>query len=671
MLIDDAQWIDRESIDALLFAARRIEAECVAFVFAASDGGDALEGSGLRELCLRPLDDAAAAELLADQAADLAPQVRDRIIRDACGNPLALIELPAALTAEQRAGGLSSAWPGIGGAPTSGWVRRNFGDQIRALPERSQILLLVAAAADTGDAALILEAARDLGVSLADLEPVEGRRLMRFAGGRLLFRHPLIRTSAYEDAPLTRRLAVHRALAGVLEGEEHVARRAWHLAAAADGPDENIAAELERGAEQARERCGHATVAAAYERAAQLSPDPSRRGHRLSVAAHAAGEAGQPRRAAMLADQAAAHITDPLVLADLARCRAALAFEQGHPEAAHAMLIEAAAPIACRAPEKAAFIMFEAMSAAWSANDEDLVSVTAERLSAMNLPETRQVRPLVRGAEGIAHIFMRRPGIGIPALREMTAELRNHGRSLVLWERAGIGAWDHLMGDLQASHDGALAIERECRDRGAIGVLPRTLLRLAYSQLFVGLPDDACASATEGVRIAQETHQPQYVSLLKAFLATLAAMEGDEERCRELTGEVTANGTSLGAARCASAIGQLDLRWAGTTPRCACWGPRRLPCGTPSRSTASRIWSRRRSALGSPSGRVRRCRGSRRGPRPPPSRGPPRSRCAAAPCWHRTVRPSRNYAEAVRLHLKAAIRSSAPGRSSSSGKAAP
>ena len=558
-LVDDVQWIDQASTDALLFAARRLGAEPVALVFAVRDGDATPDTPGPGELRLRSLDDTAARELLADHAADLIPQVRDRIIKEACGNPLALIELAAALTPDQRAGLLTLPAFGAGVLPASGWVRRNFDGRIQKLPEPARTLLLVAAADDTGDPAVVLEAAGRLGVSLADLESAEDQKLLRITDGRLAFRHPLIRTAVYEGARLTRRLAVHRALAEVLSDGEHAARRAWHLAAATDGPDEKVAAALEHSAEQARARGGHSAVATAYERAAQLSRDPERRAQRLSAAAHAAGEAGQPRRATTLADQAASHLTDPLTLAELARIRATMALEQGRPKAAHDTLVMAAHPIAGQAPGMTASMMFEAMSAAWIAGDDVRAASTAERLSELGLPETLEARPLVRGADGLAHMFMRRPDKGIPALRELAAVMRARGRSLALWQRASIGTFDCLTGDFQTSHDSAVALVQECREQGAIGVLPRALLWLAHSQLFLGHHRDTLASTLEGLRIAQETSQAQWVGLLKALLVYLAAVEGDEERCQTIAEEVIATGETLNAARCSCALSLLDL----------------------------------------------------------------------------------------------------------------
>ncbi len=265
-LIDDVQWIDQASLDALTFAARRLEAEPVALVFAGRDEGRSVHLPGTAELRPQRLSSADTTRLLEEQKVDLASDVRERIVEEAQGNPLALIELTAALTPEQRAGRAAIAPTAL---PANGRVQKAFMDRIADLPAESRDLLLVAAADDTGDAALVLKAAQHVGAALESLQPLEQGRLLRLTDRRLTFRHPLIRAAAYQGAPLTQRLAAHRALAESLEGPSHADRRAWHLAAAATEPDEEVAAALERAAENARIRSGTEANAAEGLRIAQ------------------------------------------------------------------------------------------------------------------------------------------------------------------------------------------------------------------------------------------------------------------------------------------------------------------------------------------------------------------------------------------------------------------
>ncbi|MFD0351034.1 AAA family ATPase [Kitasatospora aburaviensis] len=289
-LVDDAQWVDRESLDALTFAARRLDSEGVVMVFAVREPIPL----GLPELRLDALDRAPAAVLLTEHAGThLPPHVRERVAAEARGNPLALIELPRALSAEQRAG-LLGPLPATPGDPTpSSRVTAAFGARIGLLPDETRSALLVAAADDTGDLGVVLAAAQ---VSPAALEPAETAGLIRLDGTVLTFRHPLVRAAACRSATLARRIGAHLALADVLVGEEHADRRAWHRAAAATGPDEEVARELDRAAERASGRQGMASASAAHERAAQLSPDPAERRRRLVAAAQAAADAGQFQR---------------------------------------------------------------------------------------------------------------------------------------------------------------------------------------------------------------------------------------------------------------------------------------------------------------------------------------------------------------------------------------
>ncbi|WP_344951194.1 ATP-binding protein, partial [Actinomadura miaoliensis] len=367
-LVDDAHWLDHASAEALLFAARRLEAEGVALVFAARDDDRPFPAPGVAELRLDGLDAAAAAELLAERAADLPPRVRDRILEDALGNPLALLELPATLSPAQRRGELPVRAVGLGEVTASSRLRQTFCDRVAALPGGTGALLLVAAADDTGRLDVVLEAAGRLGASLADIAPAETARLVRVTDGRLVFRHPLIRAAVYQNAPVTLRLATHRALAESLDGHADDAdRRAWHLASAATGPDEDTAAALERCAEHARTRGGYAAVAAAYERAAQLTPARLDRGRRLVAAATAALDAGWWRRATELAEAAIPDLEDPPALARAAQVRAAVATAEGRPRAAHALLTEAAGMLTGRDDDTAAAMYSEATTAAWLA----------------------------------------------------------------------------------------------------------------------------------------------------------------------------------------------------------------------------------------------------------------------------------------------------------------
>src|SRR6266540_2763507 len=341
-LVDDAHWLDRPSAQALVFAARRLHREGIAVVVAAGDHHRPFPAPGLPELRLGGLDAAAAAALLGEHGAGLPAQVRDRVLAQARGNPLGLIELPAAY----RDGLVPAAGPGpAAGLGLTDRLRQAFGGQVRRLPEPTQTLLLVAAAQGSGELAVVLAAAATLGVAAADLGPAERAGLVVVADGTVRFRHPLVAAAVYQGAVLSRRQGVHRALADAWRGLADADRRAWHLAAAAPGPDEQAAAALEGAAAKAIAAGGYAAAAAAAQRAVQLTADPAAHARRLTLAAQAAAETGELDGARRLAERAAAHTTDPVLQARLAGVRAVADFAQGRLNTAHRLLVEGAARI--------------------------------------------------------------------------------------------------------------------------------------------------------------------------------------------------------------------------------------------------------------------------------------------------------------------------------------
>ena len=280
-LVDDAQWLDRESASALSFVARRLAAEGVAMLFAVREPSAEQELEGLPELVLGGLGDADA-RLLLDAAVPggLDEEVRERILAEANGNPLALLELPRGLTPAELAGGF-----GLPDEPElSSRIEQTFLRRVQALPPETQRALLVAAAEAVGDAAVIAQAAGRLGVGAAGLIPAEDAGLVEL-GRRVRFRHPLVRSAAYRAATPNERRRAHEALASATDPERDPDRRAWHRAHAAAGADESVAAELERSASRAQARGGVAAAAAFLERAAELSPDAAQRGTRALAAA--------------------------------------------------------------------------------------------------------------------------------------------------------------------------------------------------------------------------------------------------------------------------------------------------------------------------------------------------------------------------------------------------
>jgi AAA ATPase domain len=293
-VIDDAQWLDRPSADALVFAARRLRAEHLAILFAVRQGeAQRFVAPGLPDLPAPPLDVESARILASDRISEAAPAVRERLLAEAAGNPLALLELPLALT-EGQLSGAESLPEAI---PLTPRLQAVFRQRIERLPEPTRAALRIAAAADTADAATVMSAMARATLPSSALDPAERSDLIRASGGRLVFRHPLVRSALLDGATLNERQAAHVALADALSGEENADRRVWHQAMATLSPDEEVAAALEASARRAQARAAHSSAVSALVRAAELSTDEGRRVGRIAAAAGAAWDAGQPDRA--------------------------------------------------------------------------------------------------------------------------------------------------------------------------------------------------------------------------------------------------------------------------------------------------------------------------------------------------------------------------------------
>jgi hypothetical protein len=319
-VVDDAQWLDRESAQALGFVARRLFAESVVMLFAAREPGDELRG--LPELAVEGLPQAEARELLASVMRWRVDElVVEQVVAETRGNPLALLELPRELSPSQLAGGFGL----LGTLSLPSRLEDSFLERLRALPEDSQGLLLVAAADPTGDPALVWRAARQLGIAGPVLEPAESAGLLE-VGSRVRFRHPLVRSAVYRAASPEARRGVHRALAEVTDPDVDPERRAWHRAEATAEPDEEVAAELERSADRAQARGGLGASAVFLERSVRLTLDPALRTRRALAAARAKFETASNDAAAELLAVAERGPLDELQRARLERLRAQIGF---------------------------------------------------------------------------------------------------------------------------------------------------------------------------------------------------------------------------------------------------------------------------------------------------------------------------------------------------------
>ena len=299
-VVDDAQWLDRASAQALVFVARRLLAESVALVLVTREPSEELEG--LPTLVVEGLRNGDARALLGSVLrVPLDERVRERLVAETRGNPLALLELPRGLTPAELAGGF-----GLPDAPgLSGRIEDSFRRRLAGLPAETQRLLLVAAADPVGDPVLVWRAAGRLGIGVRAAAKTDG---LLAIGARVTFRHPLVRSSVYRAASREERQAVHRALADATDLQVDPDRRAWHLAQATPGPDEDVASELERSAGRAQARGGLAATAAFLERASALTPDP-RAGRRERSPRHR--QSTKPARTTRRSDWSRSQKPDP------------------------------------------------------------------------------------------------------------------------------------------------------------------------------------------------------------------------------------------------------------------------------------------------------------------------------------------------------------------------
>ncbi|HEY1823592.1 MAG TPA: AAA family ATPase [Trebonia sp.] len=443
-VIDDQQWLDRASAQALGFVARRLGADPLGLVFAArSPTGDV---AGLPELVVAGLaEDDAQALLERVFTGPLDAQVRDQIIAETRGNPLALLELPHGLTVTQLAGGFGL----VGGTPLTGRIEESFRRQIEALPDPSRRLVHLAAADPSGNASLVWRAAELLGIPAIAAEPATEAGLVEF-GARVRFRHPLVRSAAYQLASVQARQAAHGALAKATDPEADPDRRAWHLAHAAAGADEEVAAELVRSANRAQARGGMAAAAAFLERAALLTPAPHMRALRALEAAQSKHLAGAHGEALALLASADADSLGELRRAQADLLRADIAYARRASDAPR-LLLHAAARLEPLDPRLARATYLEAL---WATNITGRLGKTsvreaaeaARRASRPAQPPT----PVDLLLDGISAVIVDGYQAGVPALRQAIAAFRRREVPPAeelrwLWAVADMArrTWDH------------------------------------------------------------------------------------------------------------------------------------------------------------------------------------------------------------------------------------
>lgn len=524
LTVDDAQWVDRASADALRFAARRLHADPVALVFGVRDGDPAgFDSAGFTELRLTGLDEGAAGRLLATAAGrDVAPGLVRQLHQETGGNPLALLELPDRLAPEQLDGEL----PVTGPLPTATRIRESFARRIGELPEPAQRAVLVVAVSTDDRAEVVTAALGRLDLGLDALAPAEDAGLVVLRDGRLRFRHPLLRAAVYESAGRAGRRAAHRALAESLSGDGALERRAWHLAEAAVGPDEDVAAQLAASAERARARTGFVAAAAAFERAAKLSPDPAKRLGRLSEAAQAAATGGDTVRALRIADEALAEAIDPAARAPLLVLKGGLGLS-AEPTAAHELLLEAAALAAETAPETAAQALCEAAFAGmYTATMESAVR-DARRARELAPADGSELDALVDYTLGRVLSSGGRPEEGRRHMRRaMPRMLDGADGSAFRLARASVGL--ALLGDEPTARDAVRRAIELARGRH-LEALALTLGVRLHLDMWAGEWRSAELAGTEAVALLRDLGHRNSVAGTLLELARLGALRGRTE----------------------------------------------------------------------------------------------------------------------------------------------
>jgi DNA-binding CsgD family transcriptional regulator len=544
-LVEDAQWLDAASGLILGFVARRLLAESVALVVTVREPSTRHDFDGLPELRLRGLAEEDARTLLMRAVPGrLDDRVRDRILAETRGNPLALLDLPRSMSAAELAGGFEL----LPAADLPRHLEDRYLQRAGGLPAATQRLLLLAAAEPMGDATLVWRAAHGLGIERSSLAPAEDAQLVE-VGARVRFRHPLVRSAVYRAAALSERRAAHGALAEATDPDTDPDRRAWHRAHAAVGVDEEVAAELERSADRAQARGGAAAAAAFLARAAELTPDPAERGRRALAAAQAKLDAAAADAALELLATAELAPLDELQRARLERMRAEIAFARTRGSDAPGLLLHAARRLEPLDAAMARETHLEALAAAMFAGrlgDGPGVREAAEAAQAAPAAP-RPPRAIDLLLDGLAARFTDGYSAGLPPLRRALDAFRDvkgltpgDVRWLALACRLAQDLWEEELWEVLATRG-----LRVAREMGALGVLPTAATYRASLHVHAG--DFGAASSLIGeadaITSATDMAPLKYASLM------LAAWRGNEADAHELFEAGRLEATARGEGR--------------------------------------------------------------------------------------------------------------------------
>jgi DNA-binding CsgD family transcriptional regulator len=547
-VIDDAQWVDRESIQALVFWARRLNAEGIVLIFGERTGWESVSSlEGLPTLEIDGLtDDAARALLAAESGFGGDRQVADRIVTEARGNPLALVEFAKDPQPAQLIGAAVNLQP----LPLSRQLEERFARQARSLPVDTQMLVLLAAADSTANTAFLLRAASVLGVKTEAAAAAEAAGLV-VLGSTVAFRHPLIRSAIYGGARPADRRAAHGALAAATDSEEDSDRRAWHLAAASVGPDEEVAAFLERGAGRARERGGHNAAAALLSRSAELSPDPERAAARRIAAAEEALASGSSLQVHALIALAKPALRDPVTAARADRLDGNAWRREAKTAIAAPLLLSAAIALMPTDPRLARQTLLEAIEAvliAGSAAGDKVISAVTEAARAAP-PGDDAIVDLLLDAFGtyLAAGFV----AAAPSLRVAVMAMSNPAMPadrLIRWVQFAVFATRALWDDEAHTRLTARLVQAS-REQGALMWLAVALKARATDEVWAGrfgAADIDLADAAD-VSVAAGEHRMSF----EMMGLEVAAIRGRDSQTRVSASTVIQNAAELGSGSAA------------------------------------------------------------------------------------------------------------------------
>jgi DNA-binding CsgD family transcriptional regulator len=543
-VVDDAQWLDRASAQALAFVARRLLADPVALVFAMREPGE--EFRGLPELAVGGLGEDDAQELLGSVVrGPLDERVRDRIVAETRGNPLALLELPRGVPGV----------PGVAGVPGSaGRIEESFRRRAEVLPAATQRLMLVAAAEPAGDPALVWRAAQRLGIGAGAVAPAADAGLLMI-GERVVFRHPLVRSAVYRAASPAERRAAHQALADATDPRADPDRRAWHRAQATPGPDEEVASELERSAGRAQARGGLAAAAAFLERSAALTVDPARRAERALAAAQATYQAGAFDATLALLGTAEAGPPDQLRRARADLLRGQIAFSSSRGSDAPPLLLKAARQFELLDARLARETYLDALAAATFAGRLALGGGMREVAEAARMapPPPGPARGPDLLLDGMSLVICEGYPAGASVLRRAVSAFRGTDvsreeglRWLWLACRAALIVWDYDSFEVLSDRQVTLA-----RDAGALITLPIAFNMRSTAYLYAGEFTPAASMAAQAESVTEATGS----SIAPYGAVALAAYRGQEAQAAHVIQAATDDAERRGEGRALSFIG--------------------------------------------------------------------------------------------------------------------